>query len=135
MSNKKVFLYVEDDPPSREVMRIMIKNFELTSNLVIFEDSHDFMQRLKALPKQPHMILLDVHLQPYDGFAVLDMVRADSECQSTKVVALTASVMNEEIEKLKHSGFDGAIGKPLNARLFPTLLTRLFDGQSVWYVS
>jgi CheY-like chemotaxis protein len=135
MCNKKSFLYVEDDAPSRQVMRIIMKNFDLASELVIFEDTQDFMERLKNLSQRPHMILLDVHLQPLDGFAVLNMVRADSEYESTKVVALTASVMNEEIEKLQHSGFDGAIGKPLNARVFPTLLTRLFDGQAVWYIT
>src|SRR5690242_21427523 len=48
-----------------------------------------------------------------NGFQMLQMVREDSVYCDTKVVALTASVMNEEVERLRKSGFDGAIGKPI----------------------
>jgi CheY-like chemotaxis protein len=135
VSNQEIVVYAEDDALSRDVMRIMMKHARPSTQLVIFEDSRDFMLRMKFLPNRPCMILLDIHLQPLDGFAVLDSVRADSSYRNTKVVALTASVMNEEIESLKKSGFDGAIGKPLNARIFPALLERLLAGHTVWHVS
>jgi two-component system cell cycle response regulator DivK len=31
-------------------------------------------------------------------------------------------------------GFDGFLGKPINADLFPDQLKRLLDGQAVWYI-
>lgn len=134
MRDKAFFLYVEDDAFSREVMSLMMESQDI-GKLMMFENSADFLQRLKALPQKPDLILLDIHVMPHNGFEMLKMVRTDLEYQKLKVVALTASVMNEEIEQLQRSGFDGAIAKPLNARIFASLLSRILDGQSVWHVS
>ena len=131
----KHFLYVEDDPLSRQVMQMIMGNGMGVTNLSIFEDSTDFMSRLKALQAHPDIILLDVHVRPYGGLDMLQMLRADPEYIKTRVVALTASVMNEEIELLRTSGFDGAIGKPLSVSTFPELVGRIMAGESVWYIS
>jgi CheY-like chemotaxis protein len=135
MAENKLLLYFEDDPLSRDIMKVMVKNLVADSELIIFEDSYAFMQRLNALPKRPSAILMDIHLQPHDGFQLLDMLRTDVDWQEMRVIALTASVMNEEVEKLKRSGFDAAISKPLDARVFPSLLARILEGQSVWHIS
>lgn len=129
------FLYVEDDPPSRQVMDLIVKKAMKVENLTIFEDSHDFIKRVKALPKRPDVILLDIHVAPHNGFEMLEMVRQDEELKAAKVIALTASVMNEEVEALRVKGFDGAISKPLSVSLFPGLIERMVDGESVWYIA
>ena len=63
------------------------------------------------------------------------MLRADPNYSGAIVIALTASVMNEEIELLQQSGFDGAIGKPIDVDVFPDLIQRILDGEKVWHVS
>ena len=73
-------------------------------------------------------------MQPYDGFDLLIMLRNDPEFASSKVVALTASVMSEEVARLKRRGFDGAIAKPLNIDAFPGLIAKIMKGESVWYI-
>lgn len=129
------FLYVEDDPLSREVMRMIMSNGMGVTKLSIFEDSADFMSRVKALGASPDVILLDVHVQPFSGLEMLQMLRADPDYQGAKIIALTASVMNEEVEQLRTSGFDSAIGKPLSVTTFPGLMERILVGEAVWYVS
>ena len=47
----------------------------------------------------------------------------------TCVIAVTASVMNEEVEMLKHSGFNGAVAKPIDQVVFPGLLQRILEGK------
>jgi CheY-like chemotaxis protein len=128
-------LYVEDDAPSRKVVELIMQRAMGVHNLVIFPDSVDFMTRLKALPMKPDIILMDIHIRPQDGFTLLSQIRADPACQHIKVVAVTASVMNEEVERLRACGFDGAVGKPLNMGGFPALMERILDGEMVWYVS
>jgi CheY-like chemotaxis protein len=66
---------------------------------------------------------------------MLAMLRADPQYRDAKVIALTASVMSEEVEQLRNSRFDGAIGKPLRASTFPDLLARILNGEAVWSVS
>ena len=130
---KPAFLYVEDDTLSREIMQLMMESLE--HNLITFEDSHDFMGRVEKLDPLPRVILLDIHVPPYDGFAMLEMLRQNPAYKESRIIAVTASVMNEEIERLKRSGFDGAIGKPLDFEQFPMLLEQLLHGDAVWHIS
>jgi DNA-binding NarL/FixJ family response regulator len=48
------------------------------------------------------------------------------------VVALTASVMYEEVRRLRDAGFDGVIAKPINFDTFPAALDRILSGGQVW---
>jgi CheY-like chemotaxis protein len=129
------YLYVEDDPFSREVMQMIMEHGLGVTNLLIFESSVDFPQRLKALSRTPDMVLLDIHVQPMDGFEMLRVLRADSAFARTKVVALTASVMNEQVDRLRTGGFDGAISKPLSILTFPDLIQRILSGEEVWHIT
>lgn len=128
-------LYVEDDSMSREVMRMMMQRVPCVKKLTIFEDSADFAARINTLTPIPSLILLDIHVAPMDGFAMLAQLRADPRFAASRIVALTASVMNEEVAQLRASGFDGAIAKPLNLQSFPTLIDRIMCGEPVWYIA
>ena len=128
------YLYAEDDSFSRELMKMIAENILGNPELTIFENSTDFMQHLKALPRRPDVILLDIHMKPRNGFEVLKMLRADADYRTCTVIALTASVMNEEIAALKNSGFDGAIGKPFDIARFGMFLEMILNGQPVWQI-
>jgi CheY-like chemotaxis protein len=134
MSNDHSYLYVEDDKHSREIMRMIVENAMTGSTLSVFDDSSAFMDRLKALNSIPQVILLDIHMEPLNGFELLKLIRADSTYKHCKIVALTASVMSEEVERLQHAGFDGAIAKPLNAHTFPKLIDRIAHNEAVWHI-
>jgi CheY-like chemotaxis protein len=71
-------------------------------------------------------------MQPYDGFEVLKQLRANAVFSASRIVALTASVMNEEVQMLRDAGFDGVIGKPVDRVAFPDLLERIVRGEKVW---
>jgi two-component system, cell cycle response regulator DivK len=128
------FLYVEDNDSNRTVMRLLMEYAMSVQSLAIFEDSSNFMERVKALPQPPDVILLDIHVRPLDGFEMLDLLRADTVYHQSKIIAVTASVTSEEIEEMSFAGFDGGIGKPLRVETFPGLLTRILNGETVWHV-
>ena len=127
-------LCVEDDSSNRLVMKLLVEKTLNPKNYAIFEDSADFLPRVRNLPVRRDIILLDIHVSPFNGFQMLQMIREDSIYFDTKVVALTASVMNEEVEKLRKSGFDGAIGKPITLFTFPIVIERIIKGESIWQV-
>jgi CheY-like chemotaxis protein len=133
-NSKPVFLYVEDDAFSREIMARLLKMMGYPEP-VIFEDSYNFMDRMHALPKVPDIIFLDVQIGPIDGLSMLKLLRSDDTYKQTKIIAMTASVMSSEIKELRDAGFDGLIGKPIMKRIFPELLQKIEEGESVWYVS
>ena len=135
MFNDYTYLYVEDDLASREAMKVIFEKVMGVTSLTIFEDSSDFMDRVAALSSVPDLFLLDIHMAPVNGFTLKDLLRADPTYNNSIIVALTASVMNEEIEQLQSVGFDGAIAKPLNVSQFPGLIEKILNGESVWHVS
>jgi CheY-like chemotaxis protein len=135
MFNDHVFLYVEDDPLSREALTLVVKRVMRVERMVVFENSADFMTRVLALSEKPDLILLDIHMAPLNGFEMLKLLRQDAAYATTKIIALTASVMNEEVELLKAAGFDGVIGKPISVVQFPKLIERVIQGEAIWHVT
>ena len=128
-------VYLEDDPASRKVMSLILEKAIGIHTYAIFENSANFMEKLGTLASKPDIFLLDIHVVPHDGFEVLQMLRNDPLHCTATVIALTASVMNEEVDKLRAAGFNGAISKPIDHRRFPNLLERIHNGEVVWSIS
>jgi CheY-like chemotaxis protein len=134
MNQKPVVLYVEDDILSRKVMQMLLCNTMKLEHVTIFENSSNFMEKALRLDPKPEVIFLDIHMHPIDGFEMLKLLRASEKFQSSYVVAMTASVMNEEVAKLQSAGFDGCIAKPIDKNRFPTLLENILNGETVWSI-
>jgi len=133
--NDLTYLYVEDDPMSRDALSLILTRVMKLENVHVFENSHNFVERVDSLPNVPDIFLLDIHMEPLTGFEMLEILRNNPTYQNATIIALTASVMNEEVELLKNSGFDGVIGKPITVASFPELLKRIVAGEKVWHVT
>mgnify|MGYP001556772648 CR=1 FL=1 len=135
MCDHPAVLYVEDEPFSRQVMQMLLVRGLGFKHVTIFEDSTDFMTRVENLALKPNLIMLDIHMQPFDGFKMLHLLREHHDYRQARIVAVTASVMNEEIELLKSAGFDGGIGKPIDQNFLPEFLDRILNGEQIWHVT
>src|SRR5436190_1983499 len=127
-------LYVEDDPQSRKLMSMLLKGRMKLPHVTILEDSNNFLTNMDALDPKPDVILLDIHMKPYSGFEMLTMLRELSWASRTPIVALTASVMNEEVQRLRSIGFNGCLAKPIDLETFPDTLQRIVDGETIWRI-
>lgn len=130
-----VLVYVEDDEASILVMKMVVERVMGLPTLHVLESRADFVQQVKELGVVPDVFLLDIQMKPYGGAELLSMLRGDPQFEESKVIALTASVTNEEVSLLKRGGFDGAIAKPLNIDVFPDLIARIINGEHVWYIT
>ena len=134
IDKQPAFLYVEDDIFSRQVLEMILTRIMGYSKLTLYEDSKDFMERLKALPEKPAIIFLDIMVQPLTGYEMLKLIRSDPELQECKVVAVTANIMPSDVTRLQQMGFDSLIGKPLVHKVFPELVRKILAGEQVWYI-
>lgn len=134
-SQKPVLVYVEDDENSVLVMKMVVERVMGLPTLHVLQNRSDFIQQVKELGVMPDVFLLDIHMKPYGGVELLSMLRNDPQFDKSKVIAITASVTNEEVSLLKSGGFDGAIGKPLNIDVFPDLIARTINGEQVWHIA
>ena len=134
-SKKPILVYVEDDENSILVMKMVVERVIGLPTLHVLKSRADFVEQVKGLGVTPDVFMLDIQMKPYDGIELLSMLRGDPQFNRSKVIALTASVTNEEVSLLKSGGFDGAIAKPLNIEAFPGLIAKIINGEQVWYIT
>jgi CheY-like chemotaxis protein len=70
-----------------------------------------------ALERRPDLILLDIRMPRMDGYEVAARIRR-AGLEGTKVVAVTASAMVGDRERIAAAGFDGYIQKPIDPETF-----------------
>jgi CheY-like chemotaxis protein len=133
-SQQPVLVYVEDDEASILVMKMVVERVMGLPALHVLQSRADFVQQVKDLGVVPDIFLLDIQMKPFGGVELLAMLRGDPQFKESKVIAITASVTNEEVSLLKNGGFNGAIAKPLNIDIFPDLIARIISGEYVWYI-
>jgi two-component system, cell cycle response regulator DivK len=66
----------------------------------------------------PDLILMDIQLPDMDGITVLGKLRADPMTTKIPVLAVSASVMPGDRQRIIDSGFDAYITKPINVKGF-----------------
>ena len=71
-----------------------------------------------AAERKPDLVLMDIQLPGMNGIQALGVLRADPETASIPVIAVTASVMQQDRKHITEAGFDAYIGKPLNLKEF-----------------
>jgi two-component system cell cycle response regulator DivK len=71
-----------------------------------------------AIDKRPDLVLMDIQLPDIDGIEALRRIRAEAALDAVPVLAVSASVMPDEQQKIVTSGFDAFITKPINLKQF-----------------
>jgi len=69
-----------------------------------------------ARERMPQLILMDIQLPGMSGIDAIKALRADPATAAIPVVAITASVMQQDRQQIMSAGFDGFIEKPINVR-------------------
>jgi CheY-like chemotaxis protein len=90
--------------------------------------AHDGAEALQAFAREPpfDLVLMDCHMPNMDGFEATRRIRAmPGSSAKTKVVALTASAMREELEHCHAAGMDAVLTKPLTLSALQQVLARL----------
>lgn len=66
----------------------------------------------------PDLVLMDIQLPGMNGIDALGVLRADPATAAIPVIAVTASVMQQDRKQITAAGFDAYIGKPINLKEF-----------------
>lgn len=107
-------LVVDDVEENRD---LILHNFEHTNiNISMAENGSDAVSFVKD--HDVDLIFMDIRMPVMDGYEASHLIKAFSD---VPIVALTASVMQDEMEKLEEKDFDACLRKPvLRAELFGT---------------
>jgi two-component system, cell cycle response regulator DivK len=77
-----------------------------------------------AKAHKPDLILMDIQLPDIDGVTALAQIRADPDMKRIPAVAVSASVMPDDQQRIAASGFDAFVTKPINVKSFLETVAR-----------
>ncbi|MHB8880133.1 MAG: response regulator [Thermodesulfovibrionales bacterium] len=106
----KLILVIEDNEKNMKLVRDLLQ-YEGYKFLGV--DTAEEGLRL-AGEHLPALILMDIGLPGMSGFEALKHLRASSTTAGIPVIAVTASVMTQDHQKITEAGFDGYQRKPID---------------------
>ncbi|MDR2933648.1 MAG: response regulator [Oscillospiraceae bacterium] len=112
-SGKRILL-VEDIEINRE---IVITLLEYTGvGIDCAENGVQAVEKFSAAPDAYDAILMDIHMPEMDGYEATETIRriGTSKAQNIPIIAMTANVFREDIEKCLAVGMNSHVGKPLD---------------------
>ena len=119
----EVVLVVEDDSKSRKLVRDLLtfKGYE-----IIEAETGEEGVGL-AQERRPSLILMDIRLPGIDGIQALERLRAELATQGIPVMAMTASVMSGDRQRVLDAGFDAFQSKPIKTKDFVAAVEQLLE--------
>ena len=112
-------LLAEDGPDNRTLICAFLRDLGL--DVEVAEDGARAIEL--ALSLQPDLILMDIQMPVLDGLQATAVLRASG--YANPIIALTANVMAEDVQRYLSSGFDHCVGKPIDRDLLTGLLAEV----------
>ena len=118
-----LILIVEDNEKNMKLVRDVL---QVKGYATIEAGSAEDGIRL-AKEQKPDLILMDIQLPGMNGIEALGVLRSGPETAGIPVVAVTASVMPQDRNKITEAGFNAYVGKPINLKEFLDTVRRMLD--------
>ena len=118
---KPLILIADDRSSSRELLRTVLQR----AGYDVMEADDGEVALEAARTGNPDLILLDLQMPRLDGYGVIAQLRADERFRDLPVLALTASAMRGDREKIMAAGFTDYLSKPAGPDLLRDAVARL----------
>jgi signal transduction histidine kinase/CheY-like chemotaxis protein/HPt (histidine-containing phosphotransfer) domain-containing protein len=113
-------LVAEDNPTSRMVTEALLK--KLSCEVDIAVDGREALQ--KARSGDYDIVFMDCYMPLMDGFQATQRIRRSPGTEELPVIALTASVTEEDRTRCLEAGMNGTVGKPIRLSMLAKALER-----------
>lgn len=121
----ELVLIVEDNEKNRKLVRDVLSFHGY--RLAEAETGEDGVRLAREL--RPDLVLMDIQLPGIDGITALGQLRADPATRDIPVIAVTASAMTQDRQKIMAAGFDGYQSKPISVQAFKDAVRAILDGR------
>ncbi|RIH63392.1 response regulator [Mariniphaga sediminis] len=121
----KRILYADDDENNLLLGESILKDWNVDYELAV-----DGAEALELLRREPFdLVLLDIHMPKLSGVEVLKKVKMDetNPNKNVKMLAVTANIMRNDIQRYLRSGFDSYIVKPFREENLYSKICNLLD--------
>jgi PAS domain S-box-containing protein len=110
----RTILLAEDMELNREIVITLLEETGLRFESA--ENGGQAVQLFAAAPEKYDAILMDIHMPEMDGFEATRRIRAlpAEKARQVPIIAMTANVFREDIEKCLAAGMNDHLGKPID---------------------
>ena len=110
----KHILAADDVEINREILIALLDGTGVTIDSV--ENGREACDKFAANPEIYDMILMDLHMPEMDGYEATRIIRTMkiAKARTIPIIAMTANVFREDIEKCMLAGMNDHVGKPLD---------------------
>jgi len=110
-SSNFTLLIVEDNSVNMTLNKIILKSMFPAIKIL---EAYNGLEAVEIAAKE-HLdfILMDIMMPIMDGYEATIQIRQQEKNKHTPIVALTASIMPDEMQKCLMVGFDDSISKPI----------------------
>ena len=107
-------LLAEDVEINREIVMVLLEPTNLAIDCV--ENGAQAVRQFKTHPLYYDMIFMDVQMPEMDGYEATRSIRMldTPDAKTVPIVAMTANVYREDVEKCLEAGMNDHVGKPLD---------------------
>jgi len=107
-------LLAEDIEINREILLTLLEPTLLAIDCA--ENGREAVQKFSEAPDKYDMIFMDLQMPEMDGYEATQRIRAldTAKAKEIPIIAMTANVFREDVEKCLQAGMNSHIGKPLN---------------------
>jgi two-component system, cell cycle response regulator DivK len=119
----ELILIVEDNEKNRKLARDVLTHRGY--RVAEAETGEDGVRLAAEL--RPDLVLMDIQLPGMNGIDALRRLRGDSATRDIPVMAVTASAMTHDRQKIMAAGFDGYQSKPISMRPFVEAVEQLLS--------
>lgn len=109
-NNKNLHIIIVQDNKSNQyvITKYLEKIGYASDDIVIFHNGHDMLENIYNIP--PSIIFMDLHMPYVDGFSCASILRLMGV--DIPIIAVTANIMNDVVDKCNDAGIDDIIYKP-----------------------
>jgi signal transduction histidine kinase/CheY-like chemotaxis protein len=110
----KRILLAEDVEINREIVIALLEPYGLAVNCA--ENGLEAVREFERHPYDYDIIFMDVHMPEMDGYEATRKIRSLDlrRAKEVPIIAMTANVFAEDVEKCKAAGMNDHVGKPLD---------------------
>ncbi len=122
MANELI-LIIEDNEKNRKLLRDVLQ----FAGYKTLETETAENGITLALERHPALILMDIQLPGMSGVEALGQLRAVPATRAIPVIAVTASAMSQDREKIMAAGFEAYQRKPIDIKEFLAVMRGVLD--------
>ena len=107
-------LLAEDVDINREIVQALLESTQIEIDCAV--NGAEAVRMFKEAPGKYDVILMDLQMPEMDGYEATSQIRAlkNPEAKAIKIIAMTANVFRDDIERCLEVGMDDHIGKPVD---------------------